>query len=62
MELSIEEAFRAMAIFLKKYYERTGADDVGGLLSDMILAKGGGTMDPAAWYDWLDSVAEVKSE
>lgn len=62
MELNIEEAFRAMVIFLEKYYERTGSDDVGGLLSDMLLVEGGGTMDPSAWYDWLDSVSVIKDK
>lgn len=47
MNLNIEEAYLAMVKFLEKYYERTSSDDIGSLLSDMILIKKETTADPA---------------
>jgi hypothetical protein len=35
--LTKEQAFKAMVIFLERFYERTQSDDVGGLLGDMML-------------------------
>ena len=45
------EAFMAMQYFLEQFYERTGSDDVGALLGDMLFLESGETMDPAAWED-----------
>lgn len=57
-----QEAYIAMIYFLEQYYERTGSDDVGGLLGDMILIGNEETMDPALWNDWLDAVKKMKLE
>lgn len=62
MELSIQEAFKSMVLYLEKYYERTGSNDVGGLLSDMILLDDGTTADPAAWNDWMKCVDKIKKD
>lgn len=35
------QAFQAMVLFLESFYERTKSDDVGGLLSDLILLEDG---------------------
>lgn len=48
-----------MVLFLEAFYERTQSDDVGGLLSDLILLEDGTTADPAAWKDWMDCVRQV---
>lgn len=62
MQLTTEEAFKSMVIFLEGYYERTGSNDVGGLLSDMMILDDGTTADPAAWNDWLASIQKIKGE
>jgi len=56
------QAFNAMTKFLEGFYNRTGSDDVGSLLGDLQLFADGGTFDPAAWEDWIESVEEVLKE
>jgi hypothetical protein len=53
------QAFNAMRKFLEGYYDRTHSDDLGVLLGELQLFPEGGTFDPAAWYDWIESVEEV---
>jgi hypothetical protein len=56
--LSPEQAFKAMTVFLERYYER------GDKTGDLALVVGelqinpqdGAPMDPAAWRDWLAAV------
>lgn len=57
-----EEAYMAMVYFLEEFYERTGSDDVGGLLGGMILTDHEQTMDPAIWHDWIHAVKKMESE
>lgn len=59
-DLSEREAFQAMTLFLKQYYERAG-DDLITLLADIEIEPDGGTLDPAAWNDWLQAVRTVAS-
>ena len=57
--LSPEQAFRAMFIFLKEYYDRTGGtSELGAVLSDIQtnLWADGRPADPAAWGDWLAAI------
>lgn len=56
------QGFNAMRKFLDEYYQRTNSDDVGSLLSDLQLFPDGGTFDPAAWEDWLESIDSVLKE
>lgn len=60
MQLTAQEAFKTMVKFLEAYYERTGSDDVGSLLGDIILLEDGSTADPAAWNDWIECIKIVK--
>lgn len=60
MQLTIEEAFKSMVKFLEIYYERTGSDDIGSLLGDMILLRDGSTADPATWNDWIQCIQLIK--
>lgn len=62
MELTVKEAFKTMVKYLEIYYERTGSDDVGSLLGDMILLDEGSTADPASWNDWIKCVELVKEK
>ena len=60
MQLTVEEAYRSMVVFLEMHYARTNSDDIGSLLGDLILLEDGSTADPAMWKDWLDSIQLVK--
>lgn len=57
--LTSEQAFKAMILFLEEFYSRTNSDDVGGLLGDLIILDDGSTADPAAWRDWEKCVSKV---
>ena len=59
--LTPEQAFRAMSIFLTRYYDRTGGDELGSVLGDILPGPSGGRSgDPAAWGDWLDAIEEMR--
>lgn len=58
-KLNALQAFNAMSLYLDKYYNITGSDDIGALLGGFQLFEEGGTWDPAAWHDWLDSINNV---
>ncbi|WP_116135741.1 hypothetical protein [Trinickia diaoshuihuensis] len=64
--LTLTEAFRAMLIFLDRYYERGGAqsEDIAALLSGIsqTLWADGSTNDPAQWRDWLEAVQAAKGK
>lgn len=62
MQLTMEEAYKSMFLYLEAYYERTNSDDVGALLGGMMILDDGKTMDPAAWNDWIDCVYKVKNK
>jgi hypothetical protein len=55
------EAYEAMLAFLERLQQMTGSDDLAVFLGGFQLREDGGTMDPAAWKDWLDAVAKVQS-
>jgi hypothetical protein len=59
-KLTERQAFEAMVLFLESFYERTNSDDVGGLLSDLLMSQDGTTADPAAWDDWMECVQKVR--
>jgi hypothetical protein len=50
--LSKKDAYLAMFSFLEGYYRRTGANEVGSLLSGMCLMGDGMPMDQAYWFEW----------
>lgn len=57
-----KEAYIAMTYFLEQFYEKTGSNDVGSLLGDMILIDDEETMDPAIWNDWIFAVSKMELE
>ena len=59
-QLDEHEAFHAMSLFLRQFADRAG-DDMLTLLSDISLDADGKTFDPAAWDDWMRSVASAKA-
>jgi hypothetical protein len=58
-QLTERQAFEAMVRFLEGVYDRTQSDDIGGLLSDLLIVEANETADPAAWKDWMNSVQTV---
>ncbi len=58
-QLTEWQAFEAMVRFLEGVYDRTQSDDIGGLLSDLLISEATETADPAAWEDWMNSVQTV---
>ena len=56
-----EQAFHAMMVYLKAYYDRSGGrEDLAALLSDIqSITEDGMPADPAAREDWLDAVRTV---
>ncbi|WP_423197585.1 MULTISPECIES: hypothetical protein [unclassified Cupriavidus] len=62
--LTVEQAYRAMFYFLEQEYERTKADEIGGLLSSLSreITQGHGPADPGAWQDWQDAVDKALSK
>ncbi|WP_042267772.1 hypothetical protein [Paraburkholderia heleia] len=62
-QISVEDAFRAMVIFLDRYYDRGGGvDTLGDILSaiSQTIWADGSPNDPAQWQDWLDAIKEAK--
>ena len=53
--LSEQEAFLALTLFVNQFYARAG-DDLPTLMADISIEEDGGTLDPAAWADWLECV------
>ena len=57
----MQEAFLAMFAFLEIHFERFGPGEIGTVLSELNLLPDGGTVDPAAWNDWMKCVQKAKS-
>jgi hypothetical protein len=63
--ITTKDAFRAMVIFLDRYYERGNrADSLENVLGDIsnTLWADGGPNDPAQWSDWLAAVRAASAE
>jgi hypothetical protein len=59
-DLTTRQAYEAMLAFLHGYWKRTGSEELADLLSGFQLNDADDLpMDPAAWEDWLDAIAEV---
>ena len=57
--LDERDAFKVMTRFLAKFYDETGGD-FSTLLTDIEMEPDGVTTDPAAWYDWVEFVKQIK--
>lgn len=59
--LTVEQAFKAMFLFLENEYLMTKEDAIGSLLGDLSLdVWGDGTTgDPASWGLWLEAVEKA---
>ena len=59
MTLTEKQAFPAMVLFLEEFYHRTNSDEIGGLLSDLLMSEEGITADRAAWEDWENCIQPI---
>lgn len=60
MLLTPQDAFLAMNEYVWQFSSHGGLDFVQ-MMSDISIESDGGPRDPAAWSDWLKSVAHVKT-
>jgi hypothetical protein len=58
-KLSIDEAYDAMVDYLEGYYNRGKSEEIGALLSSMLLFTDGESADPAVMSDWKESVEKI---
>jgi len=58
--ITINEAYKAMYLYLENLYEMTGSDDLAGFLGSMSLLKDGNPADDAVWSDWLDAIDKAR--
>ena len=58
-KITLLDAYKAMVSFLDDYYFRYGQENLGSVLGSLQLLPNETTADPAAWYDWLESVKKV---
>jgi hypothetical protein len=61
-KLTVSEAYDAMIDYLDKYYNRTHSDDIGSLLTGMLLLANGESADSAALEDWNKSVDKILNQ
>jgi hypothetical protein len=57
--LTIEQAYRAMLLFLERECVLTASSDLADLLSGYRIDSHGHTGDPAVWDEWLDAVGKA---
>lgn len=58
--LTPRQAFLAMTDFIWEFSQRAG-DDLLTLIGDTGIEADGDPTDPAAWDDWLASVAKIRA-
>jgi hypothetical protein len=60
--MTVEQAYRAMLVFLQREVELTESSDLADLVSEYKLGADGQTRDPALWEEWLEAVNSVRRE
>ena len=60
-ELTEEQAYTAMYLYLEKLNRLINSNDLSGLLGSMSLMPDGKPADPAVWGAWLEAVADARS-
>jgi len=60
--VSVRTAYVAMVRFLERYYEITGADEIGALLGGLSLWPDGDPADPGFKREWVEAVEISRSE
>ncbi|ALK95055.1 hypothetical protein AB595_18850 [Massilia sp. WF1] len=59
--LTVEQAYRAMLVFLEREVELTESSDLADLVSEYKLGADGHSRDPAIWEEWLEAVAKART-
>lgn len=59
--VTIEQAYKAMYLYLEGLYDMTGSDDLAGFLGGMSTLKDGKPADSAVWNDWLEAVDKSRT-
>lgn len=61
-DLTVDQAYDAMLVFLEREYRLTGSEDLAALLGSLSrnIWSDGSPNDPAAWNDWLSAVEAVR--
>ena len=59
--LTVEQAYRAMLVFLEREVELTESSDLADLVSEYKLGADGHSRDPAIWEEWLEAVAKARA-
>lgn len=59
--ITIEQAYKAMYLYLEALYDMTGSDDLAGFLGGMSTLEDGKPVDSAIWSDWLEAVDKSKN-
>lgn len=57
--LTLEQAYRAMLIFLERESALTESADLADLISGYRMDSHGQTEDPAVWDEWMDAVGKA---
>ena len=57
--LTPEQAFRAMFLFLDRYWTEFKTASLADVLGDIQPAEDGRSSDPAAWHDWLRATEDA---
>jgi hypothetical protein len=57
--LTVEQAYRAMLLFLERECVLTESSDLADLLSGYHIDSHGHTGDPAVWDEWLNAVGKA---
>jgi hypothetical protein len=57
--MTVEQAYRAMLVFLEREVDLTESGDLADLVSEYKLGADGKTRDPAIWEEWMEAVGKV---
>lgn len=57
--ITVNQAFRAMILFLEMYYKGFDSDILAGILSDLQICPDGETADPATGKEWLECLKKA---
>jgi hypothetical protein len=58
-QITVKQAYLSMFEYLSRYYDRGLSDEIGIMLGGLSLLQDGGSADPAAWEDFLESASAV---
>jgi hypothetical protein len=57
--MTVEQAYRAMLVFLEREVELTESSDLADLVSEYKLGDDGRCRDAEIWEEWMEAVGKV---